>query len=113
MHHFIFYVLVACVRAAKRSPHGNRKIAFDYAVKCIVEEMKRKNRYDLYLQARRVMFISSERTSVVSVVEYFGYSWSEVTKKEILPPTCNTGVTPSDINNQMTLAIEEHTSGSY
>lgn len=90
---FILLALRGAVGVAKRSTHGNRKLSFDYAIRCIVEEMKRRKRYDLYMQARRIYFISQQRKTANEVVSYFGYQWSDVVSRETKPPDCNTGVT--------------------
>lgn len=90
---FILLALRGAVGVAKRSTHGNKKLSFDYAIRCIIDEMKRRNRYDLYMAARRIYFISQQRKSVKDVVEYFGYTWSDVVSRETKPPTSNTGVT--------------------
>jgi len=112
MDNFIFLVLKGAVGVAKRSTHGNRKLSFDYAVQCIVEEMKRRNRYDLYMQARRVLFISRQRKTANEVVEYFGYKWSDVVSRETIPPACNTGVTPPEHRQSQLAAVEEYINGS-
>lgn len=112
MEDFIFRVLVGAVGAAKRSSSGNRKLTFDYAVNCIIREMRVRQRYDLYQKARRVYFISSTRKTVQEVVEYFGYTWSDVTTRKNDPRSSNTGVTPTAEQQSINLAQEDYISGN-
>lgn len=113
MENFIYRVLVAAVGAAKRSSRGNRKLTFDYAVNCVIREMRLRQRYDLYQQARRIAFISATRKTVNEVVEYFGFTWSDVTSGKIDPRSCNTGVTPSQDSIDVSRETERYVSGNH
>lgn len=109
---FTLALLQAAVSAAKRGIRGTRKLSFDYAVRCVIEEMKQRALWDNYMAARRVYFISMQRKSVVEVVEYFGYSWEQVSKRNLKPPTSNTGVTPSQSEINVSRETEEYINGT-
>lgn len=109
---FTFEVLVAAVSAAKRGVRSTRKLGFDFAIRCVIEEMKKRNRLDLYMQARRIFFIAQQRKSAVEVVEYFGYSWESVTARLKSTPDSNTGVTPSGQQQNILESVEGYVNGA-
>lgn len=110
---FTLALLQAAVGAAKRGIRGTRKLSFDYAVRCVIEEMKQRALWDNYLIARRVYFISMQRKTVEEVANHFGYTWEQVSKRNLTPPVCNTGVTPPRTNIDVSRETEEYINGTH
>jgi len=108
---FTLALLQAAVSAAKRGIRGTRKLSFDYAVKCVIDEMKRRALWDKYMTARRVYFISMQRKTVQEVAEYFGYTWEQVSVRKFQPPASNTGVTPSQSLLDVSRETEDYING--